>query len=81
MTEHFTVTYIDSKGRRVSSESAYLTPEVLKRPNLTVATGVQVTRILSDVLEGKPKAVGVEFAGKKEGPRFRVKARKEVVLW
>ncbi|KLO10967.1 alcohol oxidase [Schizopora paradoxa] len=74
------VTYIDSSGQRVSTESAYLTPEVLKRPNLTVGTSVQVTRILCDVAGSKPKAVGVEFAGQKTGPRYRVKARKEVIL-
>jgi len=74
------MTYIDSKGQRVSTESSYLTAEVLKRPNLTVATCVQVTRILCDAVGRKPKAVGVEFAGEKTGPRFRVKARKEIVL-
>ncbi len=75
------MTYIDSNGQRVSTESSYLTAEVLKRPNLTVATCVQVTRILCDAVGRKPKAVGVEFAGEKTGPRFRVKARKEIILW
>jgi len=43
-------------GRRWSVADAYLKP-ALKRPNLTVRTGVQVTRILFD---GK-RAVGVEY--------------------
>jgi choline dehydrogenase len=77
----FPVTYIDSKGRRVSTESAYLTRDVLARPNLTVVTGASVTRILFEVPEGEePRASGVEFANSKEGDRYVVKARKEVVL-
>lgn len=74
------VTYINSRGRRVSSESAYLTPQVLSRPNLKVAIHAHVTRILFDTTGATPKAVGVEFANTDNGPRFRAKARKEVVL-
>ncbi|QZP09209.1 GMC family oxidoreductase N-terminal domain-containing protein [Caenibius sp. WL] len=44
-------------GRRWSTASAYLKP-ALKRPNLTVMTGAQVTRILID----KGRAVGIELA-------------------
>ncbi|KAF7316607.1 hypothetical protein HMN09_00393200 [Mycena chlorophos] len=75
-----TVTYVDSKGVRVSAESAYLTPEVLARPNLTVAIHATVTKILFDETGPTPRAVGVEFAKSATGPRYSVKARKEVVL-
>lgn len=74
------VTYIDSKSRRVTTETAYLTSEVLSRPNLTVGTRSQVTRIIFDTSNGKKRAVGVEFSSVKGGPKYRVKARKEVVL-
>ena len=40
------VTYIDRTGTRVSTESAYLTPAALARPNLVVATHARVTRVL-----------------------------------
>ena len=88
-----TLTYIDSKGERVSAEyaisfgdtvlqltfcsrSAYLTPEVLARPNLTVVTGAHVTKIR---FEGN-RAVGVEFAETKTGPTYFSRAKKEVLL-
>ena len=74
------MTYIDSKGRRVSTESAYLTSDVLNRPNLTIATHATVTKILFETKGGEKRAAGVEFSRKKGGPRFVVKARKEVVL-
>ncbi|KAF8585846.1 GMC oxidoreductase [Ramaria rubella] len=67
------VTYVDSNGRRSSTESAYLTPNVLSRSNLTVATHSPVTRIL---FEGEI-VVGVEFARSREGPRHCLRARKE----
>ncbi|EIN07763.1 alcohol oxidase [Punctularia strigosozonata HHB-11173 SS5] len=77
------VTYTDSRGRRVTTESAYLTPQVLARPNLTVAIGARVTRVLfSRADEGKegPRANGVEFTNKPHGPLFQARARKEVIL-
>jgi choline dehydrogenase len=70
------VTYISDKGVRVSSETAYFTPDVLARPNLKVAIHAQVTRIIFDA----KRAVGVEFANTPDGPRFRAGARKQVVL-
>lgn len=73
------VTYIDSKGQRVTSERAYLTPEVLARPNLKVATGALVTRILFDTTQKTPRAIGIEFQDK-SGVTFVAKAAKEVVL-
>jgi choline dehydrogenase len=74
------VTYIDPKGRRVSTETAYLTPDVLARPNLTVAIHAHVTRILFDQHNGGPTANGVEFTNCDQGLRFRARAKKEVVL-
>ncbi|KAI0648961.1 GMC oxidoreductase [Trametes meyenii] len=73
------VTYINPSGRRVTSEFAYLTSEVLARPNLKVITQAQVTRILFDKSGSTPRAVGAEFT-QPNGEKFQVKARKEVVL-
>ncbi|KZT67977.1 GMC oxidoreductase [Daedalea quercina L-15889] len=74
------LTFIDSRARRVTTESAYLSPEVLARPNLVIATHAQVTRILFETAEGKaPRAVGVQFKNRK-GDMFEVRAKKEVVL-
>jgi len=80
LTPSLLVTYIDEKRERVSSETAYLTKDVLARPNLKVAIHAQVTRILFDKVDGALTAVGVEFANSKNGPRFRARARKEVIL-
>ncbi len=60
-------------------ETAYLTPDVLARPNLKVATGAFVNRILFDGNQDAPRAVGVEF-NDKHGGTFRVKALKEVIV-
>ena len=73
------VTYITPKGTRSTAEGAYLTPEVLARPNLKVATGARVTRVLFDKSSGTPRAVGVEFTNK-TGQTFVAKALKEVVM-
>ena len=75
------VNFIDPKGRRVSAENSYLTPEVLRRPNLRVVTSATVTKVIFDKSGDRPRAVGVEFTSSRNGPRFRVGARKEVVLW
>ncbi|KAF7374604.1 L-sorbose 1-dehydrogenase [Mycena sanguinolenta] len=74
------VTYVDSKGQRVSSETAYLTKDVLARPNLKVAIHAQVTRVIFDQVNGATRAVGVEFANSPNSPRYKARARKEVVL-
>ncbi|KAJ6512917.1 GMC oxidoreductase-domain-containing protein [Mycena sanguinolenta] len=74
------LTYVDSKGQRVSSETAYLTKDVLARPNLKVAIHAQVTRVIFDQVDGATRAVGVEFANSPNGPRYKARARKEVVL-
>jgi len=75
------MTYIDSNRQRVSAEAAYLTPEVLARPNLKVVTLARVTKIYFDSSSGTPRAVAVEFANEKQHtPRFRAKACKEVIV-
>lgn len=76
------MTYVDRKFQRVSSETAYLTPDVMARPNLTVAIHATVTRILFEdppSLE-MPRADGVEFAETEDGLRHQAKAKKEVIL-
>ncbi|KAF8150808.1 hypothetical protein B0H34DRAFT_665568 [Crassisporium funariophilum] len=80
------MTYVDKKYTRVSSETAYLTTDVLQRENLTVAINATVTRILFDTIkdegtgEKKQQAAGVEFAREKGGQWWEAFASKEVVL-
>jgi choline dehydrogenase len=75
------VTYIDSKGHRVTAEKSYLTPEVLQRPNLKVIISATVTKVIFDKTGDQPRATGVEFTSSRDGPKFRAEARKEVILW
>lgn len=64
-----------------SSATAYLTPEVLKRPNLTVAISVTTEKVLFEgTPEGTPKAVGVQLSTSRNGPRFAVGASREVIM-
>lgn len=60
-------------GRRCSAATAFLTP-ILNRPNLTVKTGAQVTRLL---FEGN-RAVGLQYT--QDGRAEQVRADREVVL-
>jgi choline dehydrogenase len=60
-------------GKRHSAAAAFLQP-ILQRPNLTVATGVLVTRLL---FEGN-RAVGVEYLH--EGALHQVQVNQEVIL-
>jgi len=64
---------VDRRGRRASTAAAYLRP-ALKRPNLTLISGAQVTRI---VIRNK-RATGVEY--RRNGVAGQAAARKEVVL-
>ena len=68
----------------MTTESAYLTDEVLARPNLKVVTYARVTKLLFDTSNGIPRATGVEFARQsrvgKIGPKFRARATKEVIV-
>jgi choline dehydrogenase len=63
-------------GRRVSAARGYLHP-AMKRPNLTVCTHAQATKI---ILEGK-RATGVRYRkGGRNGRQIEVRANKEVIL-
>ncbi|KAJ7583617.1 hypothetical protein C8J56DRAFT_213831 [Mycena floridula] len=74
------ITYVDKNRQRVSSESAYLTDEVLARPNLKVALNASVTKIVFEKVGTETRAVGVEFAGSKDGPVYRSRASREIIL-
>ena len=62
-----------ARGRRASAAVCYLRPAT-KRPNLTVITRAQATRILVQ----RGRAVGVEYAQKKQ--RHEIQASREVIL-
>ncbi len=62
-------------GQRWSSADAFLSPEVKRRPNLTIALRALAQKVL---LDGK-KAVGIEYRDAK-GTVHRPQARREVVL-
>ncbi|KAJ7640029.1 GMC oxidoreductase [Mycena polygramma] len=74
------MTYIDAKGTRVSTQSAYLTPEVLKRKNLSVLTHASVTKIILESTSGSTCAKAVEVSPDQGTIRLQIKARKEVIL-
>jgi choline dehydrogenase len=74
-------TFIDNSGVRSSTAAAYLTADVLQRPNLKIASGQNVTRIIFDSSGPQPRAVGVEMAASKISPlRYLAKAKKEVLI-
>ena len=62
-----------AQGRRASAAVCYLRP-AMKRPNLTVITRAQGTRILLQ----RGRAVGVEYAQKKQ--RHEIQATRDVIL-
>ncbi|KAF8521763.1 GMC oxidoreductase [Hysterangium stoloniferum] len=74
--------FIDTKGRRTSSATAYLTPDVLSRRNLTIIVKSRVDKILFDTNTSisRPRAIGVEFSQARNSPRYRVHARKEIII-
>ncbi|KAK0499204.1 GMC oxidoreductase [Armillaria luteobubalina] len=77
------VSSTDKTGKRSSSATAYLSPSVLARPNLTVATQAMVEKILFDAPVANvdvPRAIGVELSNSPGGPHFRARATREVVL-
>ncbi|KAM0747378.1 alcohol oxidase [Meredithblackwellia eburnea MCA 4105] len=77
-------------GSRVSASNSYLTADVASRPNLTIATGANVTKITmsKEPGSGKFRATGAEFVtaripfpGVKPGqPVYRVLAKREVIV-
>ena len=64
-------------GERWSAAKGYLTPN-LARPNLTVITNAQTTRILLEENSGVKQAVGVEYRQGSETKQ--IKASREVLL-
>jgi len=64
-------------GVRWNAAKAFLRP-AMGRPNLTVRTGVSVTRVLLDEPTGPLRATGVEFI--EGGTRRSARAAREVVL-
>ncbi|KIK53250.1 hypothetical protein GYMLUDRAFT_100419 [Collybiopsis luxurians FD-317 M1] len=71
---------LDSKGSRSSTATAYLTPDILSRPNLFVAISTVVEKVLFEKRGDSVQASGVEISTGRTSPRYRVTARSEVVL-
>jgi len=68
-------------GWRWNATKAFLRP-VLKRPNLQLWTGAQVSRVLLDNQDGPPRAAGLEFLRAQGGEPMQVRINEggEVVL-
>lgn len=74
-------TLIDSKGQRSSAAVAYLNEKAAARPNLKIAVGQSVTKIIFDESGAKPRAIGVEMAASRHAPiRYVAKAKREVIV-
>lgn len=65
--------HVDEQGNRASAATAYLAP-AMKRPNLTVRTEAEVTRVLFS----GARASGVEYVS--QGQTVQVEAEREVIL-
>ncbi|PPR05970.1 hypothetical protein CVT24_004634 [Panaeolus cyanescens] len=74
-----TVTYVDDNKARVSSETGYLTDDVLARPNLKVLLRAHVTKLVTEKDGEDVKVVGVEFSRNKKGATVRVRGKEIVV--
>ncbi|KAJ7576896.1 GMC oxidoreductase-domain-containing protein [Mycena floridula] len=75
------LTFTDRSGKRSSAATAYLTPSVLSRKNITVLTRAATEKVLFFSKDGqKPTVIGVEISSSVDGPRYRVKASKEVIV-
>ncbi|KAI0295100.1 GMC oxidoreductase [Multifurca ochricompacta] len=59
---------------------AYLSPDVLRRHNLTVAVTTVVEKILFDGSDLEPRAIGVEVSKSSSSPKYRIKANREVII-
>ncbi|KAI0795903.1 GMC oxidoreductase [Abortiporus biennis] len=72
---------VDLKGTRSSVVSAYLTPEVLARPNLTIAVNNRVEKVLfSRDASSELKAIGVQVTSSPNYPSYRLAATREVIV-
>ncbi|KAJ7449019.1 alcohol oxidase, partial [Mycena galericulata] len=77
------LTYIDAKGCCVTTESAYLTPQVLKRKNLHILMNTTVTRLVLDTAPAGNRDVrvtAVEVSPSKGLSLLQIKTRSEIVL-
>ncbi|KAJ7171686.1 alcohol oxidase [Mycena crocata] len=74
------MTYINSRGIRVSTQSAYLSPEVLQRKNLCVLTHASITKIIVTSVGGSNRACAVEASPDQGNTYLQIKARREVIL-
>ncbi|TKY86589.1 hypothetical protein EX895_004738 [Sporisorium graminicola] len=74
------MTFIDHKGQRSSASTAYLTPTVMARANLTVALGAMVTRIVFDKSSATPRATGVVLQTSSGGKLYAANAKRKVIL-
>ena len=69
-----------NKGWRLNTSKAFLSPEVLKRPNLTIWTNAQVSRVL---LSEQSTTFGHQSSGVEaiiKGEKIQLTATKETVL-
>ncbi|KAF9218564.1 GMC oxidoreductase [Gyrodon lividus] len=71
-------TFVDQKGQRSSPATAFLSKDVLKRKNLTVAISTLTTRILFSS-DGN-HATGIEFVKDATSPRYQISANREIIL-
>lgn len=75
--------YLDESGRRVNSAWSYLTPDVRRRPNLTIAPLAFAQQVLIEQGDGAaPRAVGVRWEDRRGGGRKveEARARREVIV-
>lgn len=65
-----------------SAATAYLSPSVRARPNLTIALNTHCTKVTLSpaTANGERTCTGAEFATSADGPRTTVKAHKEVII-
>lgn len=66
------------QGKRSSTYRAFLAGEAERRPNLTIITAAQATRLLLESAPGRINAKGVEY--RKAGEKIVAIASKEVIL-
>ncbi|HEV8680086.1 MAG TPA: GMC family oxidoreductase N-terminal domain-containing protein [Stellaceae bacterium] len=71
--------YTMRDGRRSSTYQAFLAGEPEQRPNLTIITGAQATRVILDGADGRTVATGVEYRTA-AGETMQAHAGKEVIL-
>lgn len=67
------------KGKRASTYHAYLEGDAERRPNLTIITRAQASRIMLDGAPGNLKAVGIEYRTG-DGKTQTIRATRDVVL-